>query len=141
MVNVFVEITPDHVEHIIVYFNKHLSVEQFLDLLKMETNGGAFKDTEVDIFVADEDGDLDDDFPAPEMKAVIANLGLKNFYIKLKGADDEQRDDIRRSTTMNIERLPTEAEVNKMHSLNEDDEYDDEEEYEEEDGGCSCCIL
>ena len=138
--NVFVEIKPDHIEQIIVHFMKHFSVKQFLDLLKNETNNAAFTNTQLEIFCADEDGDLDDDFPAPEQTSIIANLGIKNFYIKLKGANDEQRNDIRRSTLSYKDQLLTTEEVDKMHSLDEEEDDDEESEYEEE-GGCNCVIL
>eukprot|EP00484_Ammonia_sp_Unknown_P030403 CAMPEP_0197037604 /NCGR_PEP_ID=MMETSP1384-20130603/14767_1 /TAXON_ID=29189 /ORGANISM="Ammonia sp." /LENGTH=429 /DNA_ID=CAMNT_0042467925 /DNA_START=77 /DNA_END=1366 /DNA_ORIENTATION=+ len=144
MVNVWVEIKEDHVEQIIVYFNKHLTVQQFLDLLKNETNNAAFKDTQLEMFCADADGDIDDDFPAPEGNAILSNLGLKNFYIKLSGASDDQIENIRRSTLAHKKQLLSTEEAEKMHSFNEDAD-DDEEEYEddedEEDGGCKCVIL
>eukprot|EP01084_Bolivina_argentea_P215444 365764_1 len=44
--NIYVELPLDDIEHIIVYFQKHFSVKQFLDLLKNETNIAAFVNTE-----------------------------------------------------------------------------------------------
>ena len=70
MVNIYVEIHPEHIEHIIVHFLKTYTVQQFLDLLKNKTNNGAFAHNELEIFCADEDGDLDDDFPPPNLDRV-----------------------------------------------------------------------
>ena len=138
MVNVHVEIKMDHVEHIIVYFNKHFTVKQFLDLLKNETNNAAFQNMELQIFCADDDGDIEEDFPPPEQTSVLAQLGLKHFYIKIKGANDEQRNDIRRSTLSHKQQLMTTQEMDTMYSL---DESEDESSEYEEDDGCKCIIL
>jgi len=140
MVNVYVQIKQDHVEHIIVYFSKHFSVKQFLNLLKNETNNAAFQGTDLEIFCADDEGDIDEDFPAPEPNAVLAQLGLKHFFIKLKGASDEQRNDIRRSTLSHKQQLLTTQEMDTMHSLDESESEYEEESYEEDDG-CKCIIL
>lgn len=140
MVNVHVEIKKEHVEHIIVYFNKHFTVTQFLDLLKNETNNAAFQNTELEIFCADDDGDIEEDFPPPEKTSVIAQLGLKHFYIKIKGANDEQRNDIRRSTISHKQQLMTTQEIDTMYSLNEESDEEESSEYED-DEGCKCIIL
>eukprot|EP01083_Nonionella_stella_P208121 755514_1 len=143
--NIYVEIKPDHIEHIIVYFQKHFSVKQFVDLLKNETNNAAFVNAELEIFCADEDGDLDDDFPAPEPNAIIANLGIKNFYIELiNEMTEEQRNEIRRSTIAHKSQLLTTEQMDKMHNIDdnneETDDDDDDDEYED-DEGCKCIIL
>eukprot|EP01084_Bolivina_argentea_P071317 129697_1 len=135
MVNIHVEISADHIEHIIVHFFKHYSVEQFLEFLKNDTNNGAFKDCEIEIFIADDDGDLDDDFPAPELKAIIANLGLKHFYIKISNINNKKRNDIRRTTLSYKSSLMTTHQLDTLHSLEEIDEYSDEE------SSGKCCII
>eukprot|EP01084_Bolivina_argentea_P248475 415652_1 len=131
--HIFVEIKPDHIEHIIVYFQKHFSVQQFLDLLKNKTNNAMFKDHELQIFCADDEGDLDDDFPSPETTAIIANLGLTNFYIKLANElNDEERDELRRTTIHHKKLLSTEQEMDERYNINEEDD-ESESSYEDED--------
>jgi len=135
MVHVFVEIQEDTVEHVVVHFNKHITVQHFLDLLKNDTNDGAFRDTNLDIFCADDEGDLDDDFPPPGVHQVVAELNIKNFYIKIKGADEEERDHLRRSTLAYKGGLQSTDEADKLHHIDEDedDDDDDEDEYEDDD--------
>ena len=118
-------------------------MKQFLDLSKNETNNAAFQNTELEMFCADDDGDLDDDFPEPEQTSVLAQYGLKHFYIKIKGANDEQRNDIRRITLSHKQQLMPTQEMDAMYSTDEDDdddEYEEESDYEE-DGGGNCIIM
>jgi len=141
-VNFFVEIEAEHIEQIIVHFDRSLSVAQLLALVQNETNNGEFVGHKLAIFCADEDGDLDDDFPAPEPSAIIAKLGIKNFYIKISNANDSQRKELRRSTLLHVKSLMPLNEANKMHSLTEEDsDSDDDSDGQRERGGCGCLVL
>jgi len=139
-VHVYVEISAQHVEHIVVHFNKTLTVEQFIDMLKHQTNNGAFKDNELEIFCADEDGDLDDDFPAPDPGQVIKSLGLEHFYIKIKNADDAARSEMRRSTIRHKKGLQSTATTDSMYSLSEE-ESEDESSDGEHTTSCNCTVM
>merc|ERR1712154_499311 len=125
-VNFFVEIEAEHIEQIIVHFNRALSVLELLALVQNETNNGQFAEHKLLIFCADEDGDLDDDFPAPEPTAIIAKLGIKNIYIKINDANDAQREEMRRSTLAHKGALMSQEEVERH--LRDVPEGDDESE-------------
>jgi len=138
MVNLYVEISAEHVEHIIVHFLKTYTVRQFLDLLKNETNNGAFMHNELEMYCADDDGDLDDDFPKPDFDQVVKDIGLIHFYIKIR-ASDVERNNMRRSTIRHIQGLQSTATVDSMYSLSEEESGDESD--DEVNTGCQCLVM
>ena len=111
----------------------------FLDLLKNETNNGAFAHNELEIYCADEDGDLDDDFPAPDPNQVIKEINMVHFYIKIR-ASEEQRQTLRRETIRHIGALSSTATMDSEYGLSEE-ESDEESDDDSGSTGCKCVVM
>lgn len=135
----FVEIKAEHIEHIIVHCSNHLTVSQLLNLLQNETNNAAFHAHELQLLFADDDGDLDDDYPAPDVHAIISALGMTNFYVKIKNAlTEEQKNELRRNTQLHKGQLMSTEEADKRYNEEiEESESESEDEY----GINGCCVV
>ena len=68
-----------------------MSGSQFISFIKKEFNNGTLLHTSIELWIADEDGDLDDDYPQPEADQVLSGMGLENFYLKITDADAQAR--------------------------------------------------
>lgn len=80
-----------HIQHIIIHFFKHLTVSQFCDFFREEFNEGKFSKFTLQLFVADDDGDLDDAFPQPDVAKELATLGLSHFYLRFTQNDKNMK--------------------------------------------------
>ena len=78
---------------------------QFIDFIKKEFNSGALLNSKIELWVADEDGDLDDDYPQPESDQILSKMGLDNFYLKIKDADTQARQSIANSFRKSVATL------------------------------------
>merc|ERR1712154_335461 len=59
---------------------------EFCDLVRRQILNGVFKQYELDLFLADDEGNFDDKNqppPSNEILAKIINLGLDSFYFKI----------------------------------------------------------
>ncbi|ETO18920.1 hypothetical protein RFI_18324 [Reticulomyxa filosa] len=107
---VFIEVSKDNDvrEEVTVWVKKAKTVEAFVNFVKSEWKSGLVfffffgicsdtavtKEFAVQLFVADEDGDLDEDFPALQHDQVLSNTGLNMFYLKVVVSGDQDRNNI-----------------------------------------------
>ena len=123
------EIKSDYVQHIIIYAQKDWTHRKVLQYLREKLP--VLSDIDLELQCADDDGDLDDDFPSPEMNCVIAELGLIHFYLVING-NDQQRNNIVKGIQSYPKELPITKEI-------EDKVGNDEHKLSSK--GCKCAVL
>jgi len=84
--NAYIELYKDKVEKVIIYFEKRSTCNQFCDLVRRQILDAAFKQYDLELFLADDDGKFDDKNeppPSNETLARIIDIGLDSFYFKI----------------------------------------------------------
>eukprot|EP01083_Nonionella_stella_P040787 110570_1 len=83
---VYIELYKDKVEKAIIYFFKQATCAQFCDLVRRQIFDGLFQSYDLELFLADDEGNFDDTNeppPSNEVLAKIINIGLDSFYFKI----------------------------------------------------------
>eukprot|EP00486_Rosalina_sp_Unknown_P013365 CAMPEP_0201595806 /NCGR_PEP_ID=MMETSP0190_2-20130828/192683_1 /ASSEMBLY_ACC=CAM_ASM_000263 /TAXON_ID=37353 /ORGANISM="Rosalina sp." /LENGTH=258 /DNA_ID=CAMNT_0048055909 /DNA_START=96 /DNA_END=872 /DNA_ORIENTATION=+ len=84
--NAYIELYKGKIEKVIIYFMKRSTCNEFCDLVRRQILNGIFKKYELELFLADDNGDFDDENeppPSNEILAKIIDIGLDSFYFKI----------------------------------------------------------
>merc|ERR1712083_357472 len=73
-------------EKVVVLFWKRATCNEFADLIRRQLFDGVFKEHELELFLADDDGNFDDkNEPPPGTPSIsqIVDIGLDSFYFRI----------------------------------------------------------
>ena len=89
----------------VVFFDKKWTGLEFINFIKQEFNRGALKDANVELWIADDEGDIDDDYPQPEEDQILSKMGLTYFYLKINDVDTQARKTMATDVRQNMEHM------------------------------------
>ena len=107
------EISNNVCEQCTIWCNKSWTCEKYISFVTKEYKEGILSKDKCELWIADDDGEIEDDFPPCENNQIISKLGIKQFYLKIMKPNTDTSNSPSTPTTQTMQQNGTRGSVSK----------------------------